>query len=205
MKTIDYYYFSSSPFSYLGHKALEEVAAKHGCKIVYKPVNLFGIWEISGAVPPPKRPPVRQRLRLVEMQRCADFRGLPLNVKPAFWPVDGAFADCCAIALQEEGHNPSEFIFKVLSGVWANEENIADEEVLAGYLKSCGFDAASILAKAKSEAIAEIRKANTQEAIDNDAVGVPTYVFNGEAFWGQDRIDHLDHALTSGRGAIKAG
>jgi 2-hydroxychromene-2-carboxylate isomerase len=30
-------------------------------------------------------------------------------------------------------------------------------------------------------------------------VGVPTYVLNGEAFWGQDRIELLDEALTSGR------
>ncbi len=204
MATIDYYFYSASPFTYLGHKAIEAVARKHGCAIAYKPVNLFALWEISGAVPPGKRPPVRQRYRLVELQRCADFRGMPINVKPAFWPVDATLADSCVIALLQEGKDPSEYIWKLLSGVWANEENIADEAVLKGYLEACGHNAEAVLNAAKSDEIAAIRKRNTDEAIAADAVGVPAYVLSGEVFWGQDRVDHIDHALSTGRAAYSA-
>ena len=58
MAHIDYYYAGASPFSYLGHRAFEAVARKHGCGIAYKPVKLADLWQISGAVVPAERPPV---------------------------------------------------------------------------------------------------------------------------------------------------
>ena len=75
----------------------------------------------------------------------------------------------------------------------------ADEAVLASYLSQVGVDAMPALKDAKTEEIAAIRERNSREAIAADAVGVPTYVLNGEPFWGQDRIELLDEALTTGR------
>lgn len=199
MPTIDYYFSSISPFTYLGHKAFEDVAHRHGCAIAYKPVNLAGVFENSGALPLPKRPKVRQRYRLLELRRIADYRKLPINVKPAFFPADATLADQCAIALVEAKKNPSDFIWKVLSSVWANEENIADPTLLAGHLSALGFDAPSVIEYASSNEAAAIRAQNTKEAVAADACGVPAYVLNGEVFWGQDRIDLLDFALKTQR------
>ena len=36
---------------------------------------------------------------------------------------------------------------------------------------------------------------NSKDAVDNDVFGAPTYVFNNEIFWGQDRLDYLEDAL----------
>ncbi len=200
--TVDYYFTSASPFTYLGHQALRTVLSKHGADVRVKPINLMGVWEISGAVPPPRRPPVRQRQRLVEIQRIADFRGLPINKTPKHWPVDPELSDRVIAALAAEGHDPLSYMERVFAAVWANEENIADPDTLARYLELEKFDAASILEKAQSEAIAEIRAQNTRDAVEADAVGVPTFVLNGEAFFGQDRVEYLDHALATGRQPI---
>jgi 2-hydroxychromene-2-carboxylate isomerase len=204
MPTIDYYFTSISPFTYLGHKAFEAMARKHGCAIAYKPFNLGQIFENSGALPLAKRPPVRQRYRLLELQRIAEYRNLPINLKPAYFPADPTLADQCAIALVKAEQNPADFIWKALSGVWANNENVADEAVLSGYLSSLGQHVASILDFAKSEVAASLRAENTRQAIAADAVGSPAYVLNGEVFWGQDRIDLLEHALETGRPPFKA-
>ena len=72
-------------------------------------------------------------------------------------------------------------------------------------LEAEGVEAASVLANAKSDGMAAIRNRNTQAAIDADAPGVPAYVLNGECFWGQDRVEYLDMALTSGRAPYTAG
>ena len=199
MPVIDYYFYCASPFTYLGHNKICEVAERHKATLNYKPVNLSALWEVSGAVPPGQRPPVRQRQRLIELQRLAAWRGLPINVSPKHWPVDAALADRVIIALVEAGHDPRYFIGKVLAGVWANDDDIADEAVLASYLSQVGLDAMPALKDAKTEEIAAIRERNSREAIAADAVGVPTYVLNGEPFWGQDRIELLDEALTTGR------
>ncbi len=205
MSAIDYYFTSASPFSYLGHQPLRAVARKHGVEINVKPVSLPGIWQVSGALPPAQRPPVRQRLRLVELQRIADYRGMPINVKPKHWPVDPALADRSVIALQQLGGDPLSYMERIFAALWANDEDIADEQVLAKYLAREGFDAEAVLQAARQPEAAEIREQNTNEAISADAVGVPTYVLNGEAFFGQDRVEYLDHALAKGRAPFTAG
>ncbi|MFD0917205.1 2-hydroxychromene-2-carboxylate isomerase [Pseudahrensia aquimaris] len=202
---IDYYFIGMSPFVYLGHQAIVDVAAKHGAKLNYKPVDLMGVWAVSGAVPPAQRPEVRQRYRLLELQRVADIRGLPLNLKPAHFPTNIALADQCVIALLQTGEDPTAYMASVFAGVWAEEKDMSDESVIAAKLTGAGFDADAIITAAKSEDVAAIRTRNTKEAIAADVVGAPAYVLNGEVFWGQDRIEYLDHALTTGRAPYTAG
>ena len=60
MPVIDYYFYCASPFTYLGHNLICEVAERHKAKLNYKPVNLAALWDVSGAVPPGQRPPVRR-------------------------------------------------------------------------------------------------------------------------------------------------
>ena len=201
-KEIDYYFYSASPFTYLGHQAIMDVAARHDAKLNYKPVNLFGLWEVSGAVPPAKRPPVRQRYRLVEIERIASFRGLPVIPKPAFFPVDATLADLTAAAIADAGGDPGAYLGAVFNACWAQDRNIADEALLADLLASAGHDASTVLERAKSEDVAGIRAKNTEDAIAADAVGVPAYVLGGEVFWGQDRVEHVDHALATARAPI---
>jgi len=204
MATIDYYFYGASPFTYLGHRALIEMAARQGAALRYKPVNLMALWAVSGAVPPGQRPPVRQRYRLIELQRLADYRGLPINTSPKHWPVDTELADRAAIAIAETGGDPGDYVGRVLAGVWADEADLADRTVIAHMLSQTGFDAADILARAETDTIAAIREKNSEEAIAADAIGVPSYVLNGEVFWGQDRIDLLERALATGRAPYRA-
>jgi 2-hydroxychromene-2-carboxylate isomerase len=198
-KAIDYYFTSISPFSYLGHRAIIEVAAKHGAALNFKPINLAGLWGESGAVPLPQRPPMRQRYRLIELQRAADWRGLRITPKPAHFPVDPTLADQSAIAIGEAGGDASDYLAEVFKAIWADDRNISEESVLAELLATTGHDAIAILEAAKSEAAAAIRAKNTEDAIAADAVGVPAYVVDGEPFWGQDRAEYVDRMLASGR------
>ena len=205
MTTIDYYLFAPSPFTYLGHDLLREVARKHGATIAYKPVDLMGVWAESGAVPPAKRPPVRQAYRLIELQRLASYRGLPLNLKPKHFPVDATLADTCVIAITERGGNPHEFIAANCRSVWVDEDDISDETIIRANLMAAGFDADGVIRSAQSSKIADIRERNTKDAVAANAPGVPAYVVDGEVFWGQDRIEYLDHMLATGRDPITAG
>jgi len=201
-ETIDYFFVGASPFTYLGHNAIRETAARHGAELRYRPVNIMQVWEASGAVPPAQRPPVRQRYRLIELQRIAHIRDLPINLKPKFFPADTTLADCCTMVLQQRGDDPGDYMEKVMRGVWVDDADMSNEQEVADRLAACDFDPVTILTAAKSEAILQQRMANSAEAVERDAVGVPSYVLNGEVFWGQDRIDYLDHALDTGRGAF---
>ena len=204
MTTIDYYLFAPSPFTYLGHDLLREIARRHKASIRYRPVDLMGVWAESGAVPPAKRPPVRQRYRMVELQRLSEYRGLPLNPTPAHFPVDATLADTCAIAVQEAGGDPHDFIGANCRSVWVEEADISDEAVIRANLMATGHDADATIAAAGTDAVAAVREANTRAAIEAGAPGVPAYVVGGEVFWGQDRLEHLDRMLATGREPILA-
>ena len=82
----------------------------------------------------------------------------------------------------------------ILSAVWAQERNIADEKVLAKLLQEQGLDA-QCLEQAYSQAAQERYETYTQAAIDAGVFGAPSYVLEGELFWGQDRLDFLERAL----------
>lgn len=196
---IDYFLTSISPWTYLGHRPIQEVAARHGAVLRVRPVNLGEMFKISGQVSLADRTPVRQRYRMLELQRFAELRGRKVNLRPKHFPTNPALADHTIIAVIESGKNPFDYMDRVFSAVWADEREIADAAVLADLLTASGLDAKAALEKAGSPEVAAIRAANTQAAIAADATGVPSFVLNGEAFWGQDRIDLLDHALKTGR------
>jgi 2-hydroxychromene-2-carboxylate isomerase len=136
----------------------------------------------------------------MEMQRWRDKRNLPLTLKPAHFPMDATRANKAVIAVIEAGGNPAQLIGAMLKGVWADEFNVADEAVIARLLADAGFDSASILSAADSDAVTAIYDQNGQDAIAVDVFGAPGYVLDGEVFWGQDRLELLDDALASGRG-----
>ncbi|MEN0088845.1 MAG: 2-hydroxychromene-2-carboxylate isomerase [Pseudomonadota bacterium] len=197
--TIDYYSFCLSPFTLFGHDALKAVAERHGKTINYKPMKLFSVWENSEAVPPAKRPPVRQRYRFIELQRIALQRGLTINLKPAHFPTDPTLADNSAIAIVQGGGDPHAFMSAIGRAVWCEDKDVADEAVVRGCLTANGHDADAIVAAAREPAAEAQRDQNTEDAVEADAIGAPAYVYQGEVFWGQDRIEMLDQMITSGR------
>jgi 2-hydroxychromene-2-carboxylate isomerase len=205
MPAIDYFFTLSSPFAYLGHRAFLDLAARHGAEVRYRPVALPTVFEHTGGVPLPQRPKARQDYRFVELRRWRDRRGVPLNLRPKHFPTNPTLADRAAIALAEAGADPAGYMEAVFRALWAEERDIADRAVLAELLQAAGQDAGAVLEAAESDSMAAIHKANTDAAIAGCVIGAPTYVLEGEPFWGQDRIELLAEALTSGRGSYRPG
>jgi 2-hydroxychromene-2-carboxylate isomerase len=197
--SIDYYFTLISPFSYLGHKAFLEVARKHGATVVYKPMNLTDVFASSGAVPIPQRPVSRQNYRLIELQRIADMRQLPLTLHPAHFPTNPALANGAVAAIAAAGGDPADFMFDAFQACWVKERDIGQPDTVRDLLQASGHDADAVMAAATSEEIVAAMATNTETAIAAGAVGAPVYVLGGEPFWGQDRVDYLDHALSTGR------
>ena len=199
MAEIDYYFTLVSPFAYLGHRALLDLAEAKQVTLRDKPVMLGKVFENSGAVPLARRPKPRQDYRFLELQRWRARRGVPLNLKPKYFPTNPALADKSVIALVEAGRDPGAYAENVFRACWAEERDIADREVLTEKLIAAGHDAEAVLQAAAGDAVQRIYEANTAQAIRINAIGSPTYVLNGEVFWGQDRLDLLADALESGR------
>jgi 2-hydroxychromene-2-carboxylate isomerase len=128
---------------------------------------------------------------------------LPLTLKPAHFPLDATLINSVIIALADRGHDPAKLTGRALAAVWAEDANLNDESVVAALITSTGLSVGDTLAQARSESVATILAQNGRDAIAADVFGAPGYVLDGEVFWGQDRLELLDDALVSGRGAYR--
>jgi 2-hydroxychromene-2-carboxylate isomerase len=195
---IDYFLSPQSPWTYLGHERFAGIARAAGATINVLPVDLGRVFPVSGGLPLAKRAPQRQAYRLVELARFSRHLGVPIHVKPKFFPVPDA--DAARLIITVNAHDGGEAAMKlctaVFGAVWAQERNIADEAVLAELLAECGLPAQR-LAQSREPAAQERYEANTQKAIDAGVFGAPSYVIDGEIFWGQDRLDFAGRTLRS--------
>jgi 2-hydroxychromene-2-carboxylate isomerase len=194
MAHIDYYTFTLSPFAYLAGDGLEQIAAKHDATITYKPMALMSVFEQTGGVAPADRHPARVAYRAQELPRIAKFNGMPLNAKPAFWPTNPAPSCYAIIAAQEAGGGDvGGLVRSLLTACWVEDKNIAEDDVVRAALTANGFDAS--LADSGMLTGAEIFSKNTEEAVQKNVFGAPSYVVGDQVFWGQDRLAHLDAYL----------
>jgi 2-hydroxychromene-2-carboxylate isomerase len=193
---ITYFYGIPSPFAYLGSARLQSIAKKHNAEIIEKPCDLVGgIFIKTGGLPVPQRSPQRQKYRLDELKRWSKFLNIQINLKPKFFPPkDPHLPSKYTIAANLLGVKIV-FGHELLKLIWSEEKDISDEkniEIVSNFFK-INFTELSELAK--SEKVSKIYQENTNEAVEKDVFGSPTYIFNNEIFWGQDRLDFLERAL----------
>ncbi|KAA5597227.1 2-hydroxychromene-2-carboxylate isomerase [Blastochloris sulfoviridis] len=197
--TVEYFFSLVSPWAYLGHGHLLDIADRYRVRLVYRPVHLGPVFEATGGLPLAKRHPVRQRYRLVELQRWRLKRGVPLNLQPTHWPFDVGLADRLVIAADAADADTGALVQRLFEGVWAREENLADPATLEAIARKFGLDGAALVEEAQTEAVNAAYAENGRRALDLDVFGSPSYVRGGEVFWGQDRLDLLADALAAGR------
>ena len=194
-KVIDYYFSLVSPWSYLGSGRLAEIAQRHRAEVRVMPMNLGEVFPRTGGLPLPKRSPERQAYRLAELKRWSAHLGVPINLQPAYFPAPEITAACMVIAAGEGGGQPLALAQAFGRAVWEQERNIADVGTCEAIAEETGHHAVDLLAKALDPAVRQRYTEQTEAAVARGVFGAPSYIYNDELFWGQDRLDFLDRAL----------
>ena len=196
-KTVDYYFAPQSPWTYLGHQRFTEISRAAGATVNVLPADFGQVFAVSGGLPLAQRAPQRQAYRLVELRRFSEALALPLNLHPKHFPVPGDKAArlILAVAAREGSDAAMRLTHAVLRAVWVEERDIGDASTLGALLGETGLPAER-LAESLTQTVAQRYMQVTRQAIDAGVFGAPTYVVDGELFWGQDRLDFVERALT---------
>ncbi|MEM6477715.1 MAG: 2-hydroxychromene-2-carboxylate isomerase [Pseudomonadota bacterium] len=195
MAHIDYYFSTISPYTYLAGTRMEEVAKKHAASVSYKPLDIITLFSRTGGTAPKDRHPARQDYRAQELVRQAAALGMPFNLKPAHWPTNPAPSSYAFIAAAKEGGDLGALVAAFTRACWADEKDIAQDDVIRDCLSGAGFDPS--LADRGLLAGAETYAQNLEDAVNAGAFGAPFYITDdGARFWGQDRIADLDRHLS---------
>ena len=193
-KKIDYYLSLVSPWSYLGHRRFLEIAEDKTIPIFIYPIDFSIVFPSTGGVPLPQRSQQRQDYRMQELRRWIEFLSLPLTLKPKFFPVNDELAATMVIALREHDMGKAlKFAGACLSAVWVDDRDISDRATLLEIAKEQSIDGNSLLTR--FEEMRSIRRLDSENAIRSGIFGAPTYVTDGEVFWGQDRLELLKYKL----------
>jgi 2-hydroxychromene-2-carboxylate isomerase len=198
-KHIDYYFTPVSPWAFLGHARFMQLLRDSGASVSVRPVDFGAIFPASGGLPLAKRAPQRQAYRLVELKRFADALQVPLNPQPKFFPVP---ADPAALLIVAAGEREGEDVALELAGrfgtaVWVEQRDIGDEATRRAIVAGAGLGD-DLHERAAAPATAGRYAAYTQQALDVGVFGAPSYVVDGEIFWGQDRLDFVARRLHAG-------
>ena len=192
----------SSPWAYLGGPQLQDIVRRHHVRLTLKPYDFQAVVPQTGGIPLKTRPEPRRTYHALELARWRDYLGMPLNLEPAYYPkgapVDpdwNKYPGWMVIAAQLQGLDAQPLSHALLRALWAEERDTSEAEVRIAVAEENGYDGASLQALEQAAETLAVYRANSAEAIEAGVFGAPTFILNGERFWGQDRLAFLDRAL----------
>lgn len=190
---VEFFFDYVSPMSYFGFHRVMSLQARTGCEIVWRPMFLGAVMKATGNSPPGVVEAKRNYF-FVDTVRHAKRFDLPFNFNP-FFPFDSRQAlNITAGLLEDEGLVP--FIRAMFHHSWGEPKNLADEAVLRDVISSEEFCTDQFMAKAEHPDNQAIIREFTNMAIEHGIFGAPSFVVDGEMFFGQDRLDFVENALT---------
>lgn len=198
VRTVQYWFSTASPWAWLGSARFAQLALRTQTAVLVEPVDLGAVFAATGGTPFPSRSPARQSYRQLELARWSRRLGVPIRLQPAHYPVDREPSSRLVIAAREHGLDALALSHAVLRAIWSEDRDIADWGTLQGIARDAGFDGAALVESARDPRIHARYLQSTQAAIAAGVFGSPTYVVEGERFWGQDRLDFLEERLGGG-------
>lgn len=198
-RVVTYYFWTISDWAYLGHERLVALASRHGVEIDYRPVDLPTVYARTGGILLSKRSQQRRDYRMAELRRWKRRLNDPIVLEPRYFPADHHPSSRLLIAAKLAGLPLALLSFAVMRAMWVEERNIADRAVLRQIASAHVPDADALLAASDGRDVQAAYDRYTEQAPDDGVFGSPFYLFAGEPFWGQDRLDFLEEALASAR------
>lgn len=201
MPEITCYFSPQSGYAYLGHPRVREIARATGATISWRPVDILKVFSEGGSTAPAKQSAQRNAYRKKDIVRWAELRSIPINTEPAFWPTDTLPACHLIAAAIQQGIDPADLIGACLAAVWARNLQIADKAVLVQLADELGLDGARLVELSDGVEATDLVNRYTADAVEIGVFGSPTYVVDGDLFFGQDRLDFVEakvKAMTAG-------
>lgn len=198
---LDFWFDYSSPYAYIASVRVADLSARTGANLRWRPMLLGAVFKAVGQadVPLLSFGEAKRRWYARDLVEQAEAFGAPFLFNPHF-PLRTVLAARLTLAHPD----PATFVHRVFRAAWAEGQDVTQ----LGVMRACGADAvvregevtdATILAAADAQRDALF--ANTTEAVESGVFGAPTFIVSGEGrgpwlFWGQDRMDMVEAALT---------
>lgn len=191
---IKFYFAYTSPFTYLALEPAYALEQSHYVRVRFIPYGV-NIRKVYGDVPTRTiRDQIKVRYLYLDVRRMAKERGVIIYPPKRIYSARIAFyGGMCA----EDNGLFRPYANRVFERFWKHELDVEDPAAVFAILREIGADAAKFeryIADEAAEAKPRMR-ACYAEALADKVFGVPTFVIDGELFWGYDRMDWIVRKL----------
>jgi 2-hydroxychromene-2-carboxylate isomerase len=194
-KQVFYFHSLSSPWAYMGWPKFRALIEKHDLDVVVRPTR---IQPPNGGIPLKSRPQPRQDYHEVELDRWRKRLKMPLVLRPKHYPTNNEFCARMVIAADKLGWDALALSHALLHALWSEEKDVKEAQVRVAVANRLGMDGAKLLSMQDSPEMMAAWKASEEEARQRGVFGTPTWIYRDVLYWGQDRLDFLDEALSAG-------
>jgi 2-hydroxychromene-2-carboxylate isomerase len=191
---VDFIFDFASPNAYLCHKAIQNLEKTNDIKFNYIPCLLGGIMKLSNNQPPmitlaeiPNKSKYEFDTAFNRFMREHDITKFKMN---EHFPVNTISLIRGAIVAQKNNFFDS-YVELVLSGLWEQSLKLDTPEALSDLLIKNNCHADLVIEGIATDEIKAELIANTSEAVEKGAFGIPTFFVNNEMFYGKDTLREL--------------
>ena len=194
-KTLEFHFDFGSPTSYLAYTQLPRIARETGATLVWQPMLLGGVFKATGNASPVSVP-AKGRWMGEDISRWARRWGVAFAFNPHF-PINTLTLMRGAVGLQlRQPDDFQRYVDAVFHAMWVAPRNLGDAAELAAVLSAAGFDAAAFAGLVADAEVKAKLVANTEASVARGVFGAPTCFVGEQMFFGQDRLDFVQQALT---------
>ena len=194
---VDFIFDIASPNAYFCHQLIPDFEDRTGVKFNYIPCLLGGIMKLSGNQPPFVAFADIKNKNDYQMIEIARFIKQHKLIKYKFnssFPMNTVQVQRGALAAQKLGVF-DEYLEIMLKAMWEEDKNLSDLDVLQSTMNENNLDAEAIIKIVTSQECKDKLIANTSDAVNRGAFGVPTFFLNDEIFFGKDHLYQLEEYI----------
>mgnify|MGYP000335373611 CR=1 FL=1 len=193
-KTIEFYFDFGSPTAYLAHTQLKSIANKHNADLIYEPMLLCAVLKATKNSTPALVPAKGRYLMTQDLPRFIKRYRVKFKMN-SFFPINTTTLMRGCFAAKELGVF-EHYVDTVYDAMWTKSVNMGDETVFVNILNEAGINGEKILSLIQTDSIKDALKVNTHKAIDKGAFGAPTMFIGEDMYFGQDRLEFIEAALS---------
>lgn len=195
-RLVEYFFSIGSPWSYIGLDTFAELAAKSD--VVVEPY-LTTVVEENGGIFSRNRPEIRRTYWIRDLKRWARVRGKELVLENRPELSDPTPASLFVIAAYLDNQDWIGITRALQHAFWSEARDIGRANVREAIVNAAGFDGAALLRRQADDDVQNKWSADRIHARESGVFGFPTYVYDGEIYWGQDNLPFLERHLNGDR------
>ena len=186
-----------SPNAYLIWWPMRDIIRRTGAELDVLPVFLGGMHKLTGNAPPMIRDREvkgKNEYAMLELERFVRKHELSdFKMDPKF-PFNSILLQRMLFAADQDGRGV-QFVEALLPKIWEQGLDVTDPEAVGAAVAAGGFDVEDLFKRAQTDEVKEGLFANTENAVERGAFGIPTVFIGDEMFFGKERLEQIEAEL----------